>query len=1120
MNDLHTLLTTLRSAGVKFWAEGDKLKLRAPEGALTAELTRAITAHRADILDLLRPAPFASIDALPPQRDYELSATQRRLWVLAQFPEASAAYNIPLHHCLDGKLDRIALQTAFAQLIERHEALRTTFVSVGGEPRQMVHSNFAIPLGFRDLSLTGNPEELARRCGRDDARTPFDLESGPLLRACLLKLSPNRHWLLFTICHIIADGISLAILARDLSQLYQAARTGLPHGLPRLTFGYPAFAAWQNRILKSDLMAAHRAYWHDRLAGELPVLALPTDHSRPPLQGFRGRELSFTLAPALLQTLNAFCRQRNASLFMVLHAVLKVLLFAYSGQDDIIIGCAIAGRDRPDLTDQVGCYLNTVALRSRIRGELPFEDFFSEISQQTREAFDHQSYPFDQLVDELNVPRDLSRFPLFDVMMVLQSQDEPGLDLEDIQARPVFDHPGTSKFDLTFNFKATSAGLITGIEYNTDLFESASITAMADTFEAVVEALIIDPRRPVQALPMLTSRQRAALLARGRGLAIELPEGSLFDLIERQARHRPNHCAVADDKSEWSYAELIRAAENITRHLQQCGVKPGDRIGVLLERNVGMVAVLLGIIRTGAAYVPLDPSAPADRLAYVAADANIRALVTQGSLRSLWPAGAPAYCVDEMMQGGEAPRPVNIAASDCAYILYTSGSTGKPKGVRVSHRSVVNFLLAMRRELEIDAQARLLAVTTVAFDIAVLELYLPLVVGGSVLVCDRGTAADGHALARRLAAGSANWMQATPATWQMLLTAGWSGKTDLKALCGGEALPPSLAEGLLPRTAGLWNLYGPTETTVWSTCGKVQSGAPIGLGRPIGNTRLYVLDDRQQLVPPGVVGELCIGGAGVAMDYWQRPQLSAERFLGGLAFDPDGGRIYRSGDRVRWAADGRLEYRGRTDRQIKLRGYRIEPGEIEASLAGHPQVRQAVVDLRGDRLIAWYVSVCDEPAGVAELRAHLRSRLPDYMMPSAFVAVPALPLTVNGKVDRSILPEPDQEPERNTRDQQPRTEWERRLSRHWCEVLKVPRVGRQDNFFELGGHSLRAAALIAGLSREFGIRLDLVDVFRQPTLEALAQLAEEASSAPIGIGCGGFGIQPATAEELEQLGRS
>jgi amino acid adenylation domain-containing protein len=1106
------------AARVEQQREGEALKLRASEGAVTPEITEAIRRRKAATLEQHRPAPADGIPRLPVQDSYELSPAQRRLWVLAQFPGAAAAYNIPLHQMLEGPLDLVALESALTRLVERHAVLRTRFVVVDGEPRQVIQPTQAISIDYRDLTNAEDAEVQARQLGHDDAVRPFDLHRGPLLRVTLLRLAVERHLLLFTIAHIVADGVSLSIIARDLSRLYQAACIGGPDGLPRLEFGYADFAAWQNRQLGGSAMDAHRGYWLHRLSGELPVIALPTDHPRPPLQGFNGRELSITLPLPRLTSLQTFCRERNASLFMMLHATLKLLLHAYTDQEDIIVGCAIAARDQPGLEDQVGPYLNTLALRSRIRPDESFETFFSRIVAETRQDYDHQGYPFDQLVDELNISRDLSRSPLFDVMLILQNQDEPGLDLGPVRVTPAFEHPRTSKFDLTFTFKATARGLVAGIEYNTDLFESASVQDMAGVFTALVEGCLATPECPIAQLPRMTKEQERTLLARGRGPELDLPSGGVFDLIVSQAHRTPDRCAVSDDDAAFSYAALISRAEAYAARLQRAGVRPGDRVGLMLERSADVPAAILGVLRAGAAYVPIDPAFPPERIAYIAADAKLRVLLTHAALRGQWPADVPTILVDEPFFPMERASPVASDPRNCAYIVYTSGSTGRPKGARVSHRSMVNFLLAMQRELAMRADASLLAVTTISFDIVVLELFLPLTVGARVVMCDRLTAADGRALARRLAASNADWMQATPTTWRMLLDAGWTGKTDLHVLSGGEALTPQLAAALLSITARLWNLYGPTETTVWSSCGELEPATwtdpqPICLGHPIANTQLYILDDRCRLVPPGGVGELCIAGEGVAMDYWQRPDLTAERFLTATAADPWQGRLYRTGDRVRWGPQQRLEYHGRQDGQIKLHGHRIELAEIEAVLASHPQVRQAVVDLRaGARLIAWYIGTAD--LAQSTLHTHLRDRLPGYMIPDRLIPVAAFPLTANNKVDRLSLFEGDPSVPADDSLAPPETQWEQTIARLWQDVLRVPHVGRSSHFFELGGHSLRAAAFAARLFDATGVRLDLVDVFHQPTLAGVARLAEGYAA---GQANPAATILPATAEEVAML---
>ncbi|MGH8571217.1 MAG: condensation domain-containing protein, partial [Gammaproteobacteria bacterium] len=531
MKDLDTFLAEVRGIGVKLWVEGGRLKLRAPEGVLTPELTDALRERKAEILALLRPQPAYAIPPVPAAESYELSAAQRRLWVLAQFPEASAAYNIPLHQFLEGSLDVVALEEALNRLVRRHESLRTTFIAVDGEPRQVVHAELRTPLEFRDLEDLEHPEEAARQLGRQAAVEPFDLENGPLLKAGLLRLGPERHILLFTLHHIVSDGVSIGVLTRDLSELYEAARTGRPARLPPLSIGYTAYTVWQNQRLADEFMAVHRRYWLVKLSGELPVLDLPADYPRPPVQTFRGRELSFTLPAGRLEALRAYCRERSASLFMALHAVLKVLLFAYTGKPDLIIGSPVAGRDHPDLNDQIGLYLNTLALRDPIRADQTFEQFFAQVRQTTTEAFDHGIYPFDRLVNELHLKRDLSRFPLFDVVLILQNQDEPGLTLGEISARPVFEHPGTSKFDLTFCFKESPAGLILGLEFNTDLFREDRIRCMGNHVLTLIGSILGNPDQAVGRLNLLTDAERRQLLDEFNRTAAPYPrDRTLVDL--------------------------------------------------------------------------------------------------------------------------------------------------------------------------------------------------------------------------------------------------------------------------------------------------------------------------------------------------------------------------------------------------------------------------------------------------------------------------------------------------------------------------------------------------------------------------------------------------------------
>jgi amino acid adenylation domain-containing protein len=1150
MKALDEFMAELRQSGVKLWVEGDRLKLRAPGGAMTPALMADLKERKAEILASLQPEPLDPIEPVAPRDSYEPSPAQRRLWVLAQLAEGSAAYNIPLHQRVEGPLDRPALEAAFSGLVRRHESLRTTFVAVDGEPRQVVHPARDVPLAFRDLSDHPDPAGLARDLGRREAVRPFDLEAGPLLRAGLLKLAEDRHVLLLTIHHIIADGVSFGVLTRDLSCLYDSARTGRPDGLPALRIGYPAYAAWQNRLLQGEFLAVHGRYWRAKLSGELPVLDLPTDRPRPPVQTFRGDELTFTLAPERSGAFLGFCRERHASLFIGLLAALKVLLFAYTGQEDIIVGSPIAGRDHPDLQDQIGFYLNTLALRDRIRGEMPFEEVFEQVKWTATEAFDHQTYPFDRLVEELDVKRDLSRFPLFDVMLILQNQHEAPLTLGAARARPEFEHPGTSKFDLTFCFKETSQGLILALEYNTDLFREDRVRRMGGHFLTLIGRILADPSAPVRDLDLLTDGERDQLIRGFNETAAPYPrDRTAVDLLEAAAEREPDAVALSCGEEDLTYRQLHARANQLAWHLIALGVGPETPVGLCVERCPEMVIGLLGILKAGGAYVPLDPSFPRDRLALIVEDAGLPVIVTRGRLRDVLPPGS-ARIVDLDADRGRIerwpadPPPRGIGPGHLAYVIYTSGSTGRPKGVEIPHGALVNFLTAMARRPGLARRDVLLAVTTISFDIAGLELYLPLIRGARVVLAEDAAVADGRRLAELLARSRATAMQATPATWRLLLASGWPGDKRLKILCGGEALPRHLSAQLLERGGSVWNMYGPTEMTIWCAVREIGPADDRGrgdavepIGRPIANTQAYVLNAALRPVPLGVAGELCLAGDNLARGYRDQPGLTAERFVPDPFGPEPGRRLYRTGDLARFRPDGDLEFLARIDQQVKVRGFRIELEEIESVLLTHPRIREAVVAAREDgagdkQLVAYFVGRGPGPVSVAELREHLRRTLPDYAVPSLFQRLPALPLTPNGKVDRRALPVPERDrPGQVTDCVAPRDELERRIAGLWREVLDVDRIGVHDSFFELGGHSLRAVKLIFKIQQALGVMLSLTDVFRAPTVAGLCRVIGErdgsgqAAAAPVDSPPPRDGdegripeaIAPMTPEELELL---
>ena len=829
------------------------------------------------------------------------SHEQRGLWFIHQADPDCGAYHLTFSAEVEvsgGDVHRA--MSILKGMTAEHAALRVSFAGGDSGPEQLVWDSVAPAIEITDARGLGG--EALRRLIRSEMRRPFDLARPPLWRVQLYRTGASRWVVACVAHHIILDFWSLGLLLRSfVERLSGLAETMKPDG-----DAFADHAGEQTaKIADETNRATWLGYWRKQLAGVPATLNLPLDRPRPALMTHSGGSVPFKLSASASEGVRRLAKQAGATPFMCLLAAYQILLSRYSGEQDVVVGSPVANRQKRRLRAALGNFVNTVALRSRIEPDISYLDLLAAVRGTVIDAIRHQDCPFPWLVEQIAPRRDPSVSPVYQAGFAWERlplmEDfadfflaEPAAVERVVEGFRLTPYPlpqQEGQLDLTLEMGGEQDGAFCGaFKFNTDLFKPATIAEMSASFEMLVETLVERPGIPLGDLPLTTPEQEATLLFRGRGRDLDLPDTGLFDLIAAQALRTPSRRAVTDGAADWSYADLIGAAEEIADRLQRMGVKPGDRVGLMIERGNAMLAALLGILRAGAAYVPLDPAFPAERLAHVAGDAGLGALLTHSTLRPLWPAGVPVCCVDGERIADPAPMPVVTDPAACAYILYTSGSTGKPKGVRVSNRSVVNFLLAMRRELGIDETARLLAVTTISFDIAVLELYLPLTVGGQVVICDRETAADGHALAERIDASDATWMQATPATWRMLTSAGWAGKKDLSVLCGGEALSPALAQALLPLSATLWNVYGPTETTVWSTCGRVLPGDLIGLGGPIANTRLYVLDGRQRLVPPGVMGELYIGGDGVAMDYWNRPDLTAERFLPELPFDPGSGR--------------------------------------------------------------------------------------------------------------------------------------------------------------------------------------------------------------------------------------
>ena len=1034
-----------------------------------------------------------------------LSFSQEQLWFLDQLAPGSPVYNVVDVIRFEGRYDAEAIGKTLNELVRRHEILRTVFYYGDGRPMQAVLPD--IELAFKEIDLSfctkQEKEREWKRMVEDQGRRPFDLSQAPLFRAAMVHLSPREHKLLLVIHHIIADEWSMELIHREVTELYRAFSKRVNSPLPELPIQYADFAAWQRGWMQGDVLEAETAHWRKELAGAPTSLDFPTDKPRPAVQSFRGATEFFELPKELTGQLKSMGREQQATLFMILEAGFAVLLNRYTGQDDILVGTPISGRTRSETEQLIGFFLNTVVLRAQFSERMNFRSLLQQVRERALSAYAHPDMPLEQLVAELAPERHASQTPLFQVMFVLH--DSAGVsEVSQVSGNQEL-ATGTSKFDLTLILSETAGGLQGLFEYSTDLFEAGTIRRMAAHYRTLLEAIARDPEQSISKMPMLTEPERRQLLTEWNDAAVVRQEKHLclHRLIEEQAARTPERTALVFGEQALTYGELNRRADQLANCLVRLGVAPGVLVGLLVERSLDMVVGLLGILKAGGAYVPLDPSFPEGRLSYMVEDSKMKVLVTHRGLDENL-AIRPSTIVRLDSDWSEIENAANIATDpavangkELAYVLYTSGSTGKPKGVEIPHSAIVNFVLSMREKPGFTEADTLLAVTTLSFDIAALELYVPLICGGTVAIASREETHDPVSLQERMQQSGCTVMQATPATWRALIHSGWLGSPNLKILCGGEALPRQLADELLARCGELWNMYGPTETTVWSAVHRVESGSGVvPIGRPIANTQLYVLDKNRNLVPRCAVGELYIGGDGLARGYLRREELTRERFVGNPFVRS--ARMYRTGDLARWLPDGTVECLGRSDSQVKVRGFRIELGEVEVALAGHEAIRQCVVLARqdasgNDGLAAFFVPNAGAAPTQTDLRAYLKKILPDYMIPSAFVSMERLPLTPNGKVDRKALLAVSAENIQPVREfVEPGTETEKALASIWSSLLNAKNIGVNDDFFDLGGHSLLAIALTIDIKRLMGKALPLASFMQAPTIRQLSRLIDSA----------------------------
>jgi len=1041
----------------------------------------------------------AAADGVPPitPRDpaarVPLTTEQSQLWLHAAMAPTMPLYNesITIHRY--GAYDHAAIEAALSEFVRRHAIWRTAFVESDGDVVQQVAPPMAIAVPLVDISHlpAAARDAEAVRLATADARAPIALDRAPLFRARAVRLAPDNHRIYLTLHHIIFDGVSIyRTLVPELAALFDAFAKGAPSPFPEPAIGYADYAVWQVQHADAGEQARQIAYWRDTLAEPLPRLDLAGDRARPAHATHAGSMATFTLPRDLIEAAKALARARGATLYMVLLAAYKALLFRYTGDQDIIVGGVTDTRRRPELQPLVGYFLNTMALRSRPRGDLAFADYLDAVRAAVIGAIGAADVPFNRLIRALDIKRGAGTHPLFNTLFSIEPPVEPfppGWDLTQMDVTV-----GAAKYDLYLELderhEAHGGGMAGRFLYSTELFDAATIDRLIDHWTRLLRGALADPLTPLAQLPLLGDHDRHMLDAGANGPALALPHPDVASWFAESAAARPQATALVMGDVRWTYADLSRRADAIAAAVQAAGVRRGDLVGFALMRGPDMVAAMLGILRAGAAYLPLDPGFPPARLGLIATDAGLALALCEPAAdaavrAALIGAGVTLMALpDDQVQA--VPVAVPVDGEDLAYVLYTSGSTGRPKGVEVPHAALVNLLLAMRAQPGFAEGQRLLAITTLSFDIAGLELWLPLVCGGTVHLAPREVAIDMAALAAMIDQVAPDVLQATPATWLGLIESGWAGAPAMRALCGGEALPRVLAEQLLGRVAELWNVYGPTETTIWSTCARVEHGTgPVSIGRPIANTVVRVLDQDGRDRPIGAVGELWIGGRGLARGYRGQPDLTAQRFV-----VIDGARLYRTGDLARWRADGQLECLGRVDAEEKIRGFRVAVEEIEGALMRLPGIAAAAVrawpDASGERALAAYVVA--EGGDPADWMAALGETLPDYMIPRRYVRLGALPQTPNGKIDRRALPEPGAPLARSG--EPPATPDEVRLAALWCRVLELPAVCRDDDFFALGGHSLLIARLLRLAEVEYGQRVPMAALFRAPRLADMAVL--------------------------------
>ena len=1081
-----TLIKFLREHGIGVSLRNSDLAISYDGHDLPDHIMEELKNNKQEIISFLKEINRGQITDIPvamPAAHYPLSSSQRRLWILNQLQDAASAYNLVGVSILQGDLHTAALDYSFNALLERHEILRTVFrENEQGEVKQYIlnTTETGFRINYYDLREEEQAEEKVKQLVRRQLMQTFDLSSGPLLRVDLYRVSPDRWVLDYVMHHIISDGWSMGVLVKELLSYYNAARQNEQILAIPLRIQYKDYASWQQQQLQDGLLAEHKSWWLEQLAGELPVLELSGDKARPPVKTYNGGVVHKTIGREQLRALRLLAQQHDATLFMAIMTTVNILLYRYSGQEDIIIGSPIAGRDHADLEDQIGFYINTLVLRTQVNREESYLQLLQRIREVTLGAYEHQAYPFDELVDALNLQRDMSRSPLFDVMMVLQNaQMNSHKPQEGLSGLTVsgYQEGGyvISKFDLSFYFTEAEEQLQVGIEYNSDIFHKNTIARLADHFEQLLRSVLGHPVTPIWQLEYITDHEKHRLLSNFNNTVVDYPKDkTVVSLFEEQAARIPDAIALVGQDRSLSYSELNERANQFGNYLREhYQVSPDDLVGIKLERSEWLVITMLAILKAGGAYVPIDPDYPQPRIDYMIEDSRCKLLIDEEEL-DRFREQQPDYSTDDL--------PSFVHAENLAYVIYTSGSTGHPKGVMITHGNVNAFIHWCEQEFAHTPFDIAFAATSVCFDLSVFEIFFPLCSGKKLRVLNSVFVMSPYLLAH-----DNILLNTVPGAIGMLL----SEKADLSHVAAinmaGEPIPLRYITELKGQRAEIRNLYGPSEATTYSTIYRIDNDELILIGRPIANTQVYIVDEQQRLCGIGITGEICIGGDGLARGYLHRAELTAEKFIDN-PFHP-GQRMYRTGDTGRWQEDGNIEFLGRKDDQVKIRGYRIELAEIESTLQQHGAIEAAVVTARGDgnaekTLVAYLVS--EDELNTIELRSWLSQRLPAYMLPAHFVQLQSLPLTPNGKVDKKNLPDP-QGLDMNSGQQYvaPLTETQRQLIAVYEDVLKKQPIGLRDDFFVLGGDSIKSIQVVSRLKQR-GYSLTIRDVMQYPVVEELA----------------------------------